>query len=77
MVSSGWLLIAGATRRLVPRCCSRLRSGKFALAGPQSLWCELKCPEDALGSVFSRAFLRMLVGPFLQYNMRHWSQEEA
>ena len=39
------------------------------------LSCEMKCPEDAISSAISRPILRMLVRPFLQYNMRHWSRE--
>jgi Fe-S-cluster-containing hydrogenase component 2 len=38
-------------------------------------YCEMRCPEDAITSAFSRPIFRMLPRPFLRYNVRHWAQE--
>lgn len=41
------------------------------------LSCEMKCPEDAISSVFSRPVFRALVRPVLRYNVVHWAREDG
>ena len=48
------------------------------LWGRQCLYClscEMQCPEDAISSVISRPVTRMLIRPFLRYNVKNWARE--
>lgn len=38
-------------------------------------WCEMKCPEEAIASAFSRLPIRALARPFVRYNVHHWARE--
>ena len=39
------------------------------------LSCEMQCPEDAISSAISRPVPRMLIRPFLRYNVKNWARE--
>ena len=39
------------------------------------LSCEMSCPEDAISSAISRPAIRLLVRPFLRYNVQRWARE--
>ena len=39
------------------------------------LSCEMQCPEDAISSAISRPITRMLIRPFLRYNVKNWARE--
>lgn len=39
--------------------------------------CEKDCPEEAITSILSRPLLRVLVHPFVRYNVRTWPRDPA
>ena len=39
------------------------------------LSCEMQCPEDAISSAISRPVPRLLIRPFLRYNVKNWARE--
>jgi flavodoxin/Pyruvate/2-oxoacid:ferredoxin oxidoreductase delta subunit len=39
------------------------------------LWCEMKCPEEAIVSAFGRLTVRAIAKPLIRYNVRHWALE--
>lgn len=41
------------------------------------LWCEMKCPEEAIATAFSRPPVRAIARPFVRYNVRHWTRESG
>ena len=41
------------------------------------LSCEMMCPEEAITSALSRPGFRMLIRPFLRYNVKNWARESG